>query len=718
MADSTSTFSESWYRVANQRICLRAGVQVRRQNFRGERWYVLENPFTNEYFRIRPAAYEFVARLDPRRTVEDVWRECLEKHPDDAPGQEAVLQLLAQLYFANLLQYDQATDTANLFDRFKKRQQREWRARLLNIMFMRFPLLDPDRWLVRALPFVGKFISVFGAILWLVVVGAGIKVVAENWDAAKQQSQGILTPENLPLLYLGMILIKTVHEFGHAFFCRKFGGEVHTMGIMLMIFTPVPYVDASSSWGFRSRWRRILVGAAGMIVEIFFAAILAFLWANTGQGTVHSLAYNMMFIASVSTVIFNANPLLRFDGYYILSDLIDIPNLTQRANNHLRHLSERWLFGLTKSESPARTRSEASWLTIFGSTSGVYRLFVFAGILVLVADQFFLIGMVMAAVCFVSWVTVPVFKFIQYLASSPKLDRQRPRAIAVSVALLALLVGILQFTPFPSHFRAPGVVQSRQWTQVVNETAGTVAELLAPPGQLVRAGQPLVRLESQELDFSIAQAQANQVEVETRLRAVMSKDSANIKPLRELLDSTTNRVAKLIADRNSLIVRARHDGLWIAPELKEARTRWLARGTPMGLLVNPATYQFTATVRQEEAQALFTKNLTGAEIRLHGEAGRVLTTTQWDVIPGGQRNLPSPALGWQAGGEMPLAADDPQGVKSAEPFFEVRASLPASTDIALLHGRSGKIRFDQPWEPLLPRWIRSLRQMLQKRYQL
>src|SRR5260221_3804596 len=259
MAEPQATFSESWYRVANQRLCLRPSVKVRRQNFRGERWFVLENPFTNEFFRVRPAAYEFLARLDPKRTVEEVWRECLEKAPDQAPGQEAVLQLLAQLYFANLLQYAQATDSAGLFDRYKKRQQREWSARLLNLMFIRFPLLDPDRFLVRTLPVAGKLISVAGAVLWLIVVGAGLKVVADNWEAAKQQSQGILAPANLPLLYLGMVLIKTIHEFGHAYFCRKFGGEVHVMGVMLMIFTPMPYVDATSSWSFRSRWQRILV---------------------------------------------------------------------------------------------------------------------------------------------------------------------------------------------------------------------------------------------------------------------------------------------------------------------------------------------------------------------------------------------------------------------------------------------------------------------------
>src|SRR2546423_6954227 len=130
MAEPQATFSESWYRVANQRISLRSGVKIRRQNLRGERWFVLENPFTNEFFRLRPGAYEFVGRLGPERTVEEVWRECLEKSPDDAPGQEAVLQLLAQLYFANLLQYAEAANSGELFERYRKRQQREWSARL------------------------------------------------------------------------------------------------------------------------------------------------------------------------------------------------------------------------------------------------------------------------------------------------------------------------------------------------------------------------------------------------------------------------------------------------------------------------------------------------------------------------------------------------------------------------------------------------------------
>src|SRR6266567_3584985 len=193
------TFSESWYRVANQRICLRPDVRVRRQNFRGERWIVLENPFSNQYFRLRPAAYEFVVRLRPDCTVEQVWHQCLDRFPDDAPSQEAVIQLLSQLYFANLLQYGLASDSAQLFQRYKKRKQREIGFRFLNIMFMRFPLLDPDRFLVRILPVVGKLISPAGAALWAIVVGLAVKIAVDNFDALREQGQNVLAPGNLVL---------------------------------------------------------------------------------------------------------------------------------------------------------------------------------------------------------------------------------------------------------------------------------------------------------------------------------------------------------------------------------------------------------------------------------------------------------------------------------------------------------------------------------------
>lgn len=712
------TFSESWYRVANQRICLRPGVRVRRQNFRGERWIVLENPFSNQYFRLRPAAYEFVARLRPDCTVEQVWQQCLDRFPDDAPSQESVIQLLSQLYFANLLQYDLATDSAQLFQRYKQRKQRETGFRFLNIMFMRFPLLDPDRFLVRILPWIGKLISPAGALLWALVVGLAGKVAVDNFDALRVEGQSVLAPGNLFLLYLGMVFIKTIHEFGHALFCRKFGGEVHVMGVMLMIFTPMPYVDATSSWSFRDRRQRVLVGAAGMIVELFVAALATFVWARTAPGTVHNLAYNMMFVASVSTLIFNINPLLRFDGYYILSDLLEIPNLNQRALGQLRHLCESRLLGVKPSEGPANTRREAGWLVTYGITSGIYRVIVFTGVLLAVADRFLIIGIVMAIVCAISWVTVPLVRFVKYLSSSPKLERVRTRAVGVTVGALAVLLILLGVVPFPHSFRAPGVVKAAERTQVANETAGRIEALLVKPGATVHRGQPLLRLQNHELELELVAARARLEEINARLLKATKEQSADVKPLSQLRDSINAQLEKLARDTEHLVLTARHDGAWVAPGIEDFVGRWMPRGSDFGLLANPASFEFAATVMQEDVDAVLAQKVRRADVRLYGDADTKLLVQDWRVIPGGQRVLPSAALGWRGGGEVPVALEDNQANRAAEPFFAVVGKLKDNPDVALLDGRTGKIRFQLEAEPLLPRWFRRLWQLFQKRYQI
>ncbi|HLP78040.1 MAG TPA: biotin/lipoyl-binding protein, partial [Candidatus Paceibacterota bacterium] len=554
--------------------------------------------------------------------------------------------------------------------------------------------------------------------LWLLVVGAGLKGVLDNFEFVRAEGRGVLATNNLFLLYVGLIFIKTVHEFGHAAFCRRFGGEVHVMGVMLMIFTPMPYVDATSSWSFRERWKRVLVGAAGMIVELFVAAIAAFVWAKTGPGTLHNLAYNMMFVASVSTVIFNINPLLRFDGYYILSDLIEMPNLNQRAIGQLRHLAESKLFGVKQSEAPARNPREGGWLVTYGIASGIYRVVVFSGVLLAVADRFLIVGLVMAAVCLISWVTVPVIRFVKYLSASPRLERVRPRAMAVTGGIAVALVVLLGVIPFPHGFRAPGVLEASERTQVANEIAGTVEAVLAKTGSPVKRGEPLLKLSNRELDLELASAKARYEEVNARFLKAMNDESADMKPLSQLRESVSDRLAKLTQDSEKLVLRARHDGVWVAPGIESYVGRWMPRGSNLGLLVNPKAFEFAATVMQEDVDAVFAKKVPRAEVRLFGDAGTALTVREWRVVPGGQKNLPSPALGWGAGGEVPVGREESEANKAAEPFFEVIGKLETADGTALLDGRSGKIRFQLEPEPLLQRWARRLYQLFQKRYQI
>ena len=606
-----------------------------------------------------------------------------------------------------------------LFRRFETARQRETRARLLNVMFMRFPLLDPDQFLVRTMPLARAIISPMGAIIWAVVVGFALKLVVENWATLREQSQGVLAPSNLFLLYAGMVLVKAVHEFGHAYFCRRFGGEVHVMGIMLMIFTPMPYVDATSSWGFRKRWQRVLVGAAGMIVELFVAALATMVWARTGPGTLHSLAYNMMFVASVSTVVFNINPLLRYDGYYILSDLVEIPNLYQKSVLQLKHLAERYLFGIRKSESPAHTGKEQAWLTVYGLLSSIYRVVVFSGILLFVADRFLLIGIIMAAVCadFLGHGShhrlhslpgrQPEFAAPPHPGGDRQCSRRR------------------RPPPAPECHPLPRTIFARpESCGPANGVRSSMKRLEKSPPSLPRralTSAAVNRFSNSPINRSPWNWPPPRPGWKRWKRACVRQrhdDTADLKPLLSRRESADKRVRRLERDQAALTVRARQDGTWVAPQIQETVGRWLVRGTSLGVIVDPNGFEFTATVAQEDGDSLFSRRVLGAEARLFGQSQDRLRLGPLQIVPAEQSRLPSPALGWVGGGEVRVARDDPQGVRAAEPFFEVRAPVTAAQGAVLLHGRAGKIRFDLESEPLLPHWLRRLRQLLQKRYQL
>ena len=339
MAIERPTFHESWHRVSELTPKLRPSIQIHRQHFRGARWHVVQDPTTNAFFRINEPAYRFVGLLDGRRSVDEAWRACLELDADEAPTQGEVIQLLGQLYSSNLLQGGAPGDVEALFRRRSKRVAREVRGYLTNLLFVRIPLFDPDRLLGATRPALGWLFSWFGLALWIALLIAGGWALIGRGEALASGAGSILAPGNLLPLYLSFALLKLLHELGHGLACKQFGrlesngGEVHTIGIMLLVFMPIPYVDASSSWAFRSKWRRIVVAAAGMIAELAVAAVAAIVWSQTSAGTLtHAIAFNMIFVAGVTTLLFNANPLLRYDGYYILSDdLLGIPNLAHQV---------------------------------------------------------------------------------------------------------------------------------------------------------------------------------------------------------------------------------------------------------------------------------------------------------------------------------------------------------------------------------------------------
>ncbi|AOS43721.1 Peptidase family M50 [Lacunisphaera limnophila] len=718
MADAPQMFSESWHRIAAQRLQLRPGVEVRRQQYRGELWYVVQDPFTNAFYRIRPGARRLLLHLTGRATVEEAWRRCLREDRESAPGQSEVIQLLGQLHQASLLQSDLAPDSRQLFERLRRHQQAQVRSTLSSVLFLRIPLWDPDRFLQRLLPLVRPAFGWAGFAVWAVVVLLAAKTAIDHRDQLFTRGQEVLAPGNLALLFGAFFVTKLLHEFGHAFACRVFGGQVHQMGIMLLVFSPVPYVDATASWAFRERWRRVWVGAAGMYVELFVASLAVFVWANTGSGMTNSLAYNILFVASVSTLLFNLNPLLRFDGYYLLSDLTETPNLHQRSRTQMFSWAERGLFGLADTPQPASTRREAAFLGLFGIASGIYRIFVFTVIILFVADKFFGLGLLAAAVGAFSLLVLPVWKFGRYLAREPRLGRQRPRAIAVTLGALALVTAFLALYPWPHHTYAPGVLQTREQARVYTAADGYLTEMTAVSGSTVRAGDLLVRMTNPELELRLVSAEARVRQVRLQENVALEQGGAGLRVLQRQRESAEAELADLRQRRGELEIRAPMDGVWVAPRAADLVGELTSRGRQLGIVIDPPDFEFTAIVAQDDSARLFAYAGTAAEIRLPGQAARPIAVSQVQLVPGRQNLLPTAALGWSAGGPVKIQPGDPDGVQTAEPYFKAIARVGVPGDAALLHGQTGLIRFTTGTEPLLQQGWRRFRQLLQQRYQL
>lgn len=711
-------FHDSWYRIADQRITLRPSVRISRQEFRGEPWYVLHDPYINQFYRFPPEVYEFIARLSSRRTVDEIWNELVTHKPESAPTQGQIVNLLAQLYQGNLIHSDLPPDSVRLFERYEKRENKKIRMQMLNLLFARIPVYDPDRLLKSLLPLINILFSPLGFIVWITILGIGIKSLIDNFNLAMQQSQGILAPDNLFMLYAGIAIVKLIHEFGHSAAVRRFGGEVHTMGIMLIMLTPLPYMDATAAWAFRKRWKRILAGASGMLFELFIASIAMIVWAHTGDGLLHSLAYNMAFAASVSSIIFNINPLLKYDGYYMLSDLVDTPNLQQQGQLETKYLAEKYLFGKKDAIAVASSGRESFLLVLYNIASTIYRFIVFGGLLLFVSTEMLLLSIIMGIYLFISWAIVPVVKFIKYLVSDPGISRVRGRAVKVSSAILISVFLFLAFFPFPFRFKAPGILKAEDFQNVTNNTAGVVRKVCKTSGEHVNRGDTLYLMDNEEILFRRSEAAAAVSEVESNYRNALFSSQAELQPLdtrrRVLLEKLDYIDSQLV----ELTVRAPIDGIWYSPASIHFLNRWIPKGTSLGQLINKNKYLFVSVIPQKEIGQLFSRRVTGTVIRLRGQAAFPVLVDTMIIIPMEQNRLPSSALGFMGGGEIAVKTGDSSGTFAAEPFYEVRVGVVQDKNVALMHGRSGFVWFSLGHQPLLWQWVRKLRQVIQKNYQL
>jgi putative peptide zinc metalloprotease protein len=708
-------FSTSWYRVASLRPRLRRHAEIHRHTYRGQTWYVLQDRATERYHRFSPAAYAAIGLLDGRRTVQQIWNHLQATLGDEAPTQDEIIQLLGQLHAADGMQCETSPDTDDLLRRFERQSKQKWQRRVFSLFSWQFPLIDPEPVLRRFAPLARPFMTWGGLALWLAIVVPAMLVAASHWsELAGNIVDRVTTPQNLLLLWLLFPVIKILHELGHAFAVKAFGGEVHEIGVMLLVFTPVPYVDASAASGFRNKWHRAVVGAAGMAVELVLAAVAVYIWVTVQPGTLRALAYNTVLIAGVSTVLFNANPLLRFDGYYILADVLEIPNLRQRATKYFGYLAERYLFGHPDSTPPESTPGERAWFVGFGAASFVYRILVTVAIIFFLLDEIFLIGALFGAAAIVLWGVVPIAKGAAFLWNSPRLQEVRPRAVAVCAGLVLLIVGVISLAPMPFRTRAEGVVWIPENAFVRAGTDGFIRRIVAGPGQSVKVGDILVECEDPELTTEMKTLEFRLREIDARHRDEYSRDLVKAQLLLEERRYVEEQLARARERANDLTIRSHNAGQFVVAAVEDLPGRFLKQGDQVGYVVDLSTTTVRALVDQTDID-LILRELDHVDVRVAERLSEPHRASVQRVVPAATDELPSPALGTEGGGQVALDPQSKEGKKTLQRLFQVELALPSATGTVNAGGRV-LIRFDHGARPLGVQWYRAIRQTFLSRF--
>jgi putative peptide zinc metalloprotease protein len=646
--------------------------------------------------------------MNGRRTIQEIWDTVAAKAPDQPPTQDETIQLLSQLHSSDLIQSELTPDIGELSERSERHDRRELIQRLRNPLSFRLPLFDPDRLVGFLMPLIRPIFSIFGFIVWFTLVAVAAVLIVTNWSALTQDvSDKVLAAQNVLIILLIYPVIKTLHELGHAFATKRWGGEVHEIGVMLLVFVPVAYVDASSSAAFIQKHRRIIVGAAGIMVELGLAAIATLVWVNATPGVLRTVAFNTMLIGGVSTLIFNGNPLLRFDGYYILSDFIEIPNLADRANKYFFYLIQKYVFGIDHADSPVTGRGEGPWLFLYAVTSFLYRSVVSIGIALFLATRFFFFGIAMALWALSTIFFMPCFKAIKFLLYDHRLDGHRRRTFGSVAIAGAALVFVLFIFPLPYATVAEGVLWMPDQSEVRARTSGFIDTV--SPSEDISQNITLIKMRDPIIASQVDVREAQLRELQERYDAARVKDRVQAEILSEQINHIQKSIELLEARKASLNVDSKESGRFVALQAENMPGRFVKQGELLGYVIGQKDVTVRTIVAQSDVD-LVRQRTKRVLVRFASDLSTVYTGHIVREIPGAEQEVPSMALTTQGGGTIAI---DPSS-KSPKPqalfgLFQFDIALDTSLPNEF-GGQRAYVLFDFGKEPIAWRFVRAFRQ--------
>ncbi len=696
----------------------RLDLVARALQFRGQTYWSIKDPARLRYFQLREEEYFVLQALDGKQGLATIQQRFDERFAPARLGEQQLSEFLVMLHGQGLVVGDLHGQAGPLLARRERQQRQQWLARLTSVLAIRFRGVDPDRFLDWLYPKCRWLFSTWFLLAAVVLVASALTMVVVRNETLAMRLPSIhafFHVENLIWLAVAVGLAKVLHEMGHALACKHFGGECHEMGVMFLVFTPCLYCNVSDAWMMRNKWHRIAVSGAGMMVEIVLAAICTFLWWFSEPGLLNSICVNTMVVCSVSTLLFNGNPLLRYDGYYILSDLVEIPNLRQQSATALRGLLARTFLGVSDLNRRVLSTNRRGFLVGYAVASLMYRILVVAGILWLVhvllkPHGLQVVAQFLAVLLVLGMVLTPLTKMMVYMNSAIRRQQvKRIRATLVFTGVGALILAVL-LVPLPSRVHAPLVVESADAARVFVTMTGRLPTPVdgEPPtirlGHEVSEGQPLVRLTNASLEVEIAQLDGRVAVLRERVRALRTlgvrRDSATnrLPATEEALRNTEQQLREKIQQRERLTLTAPAAGTVLPAESRQGAAlpgeleSWsgaaldpknagglLEAGTTLCQIGNPKNLEAVLVIDQADVE--FVRKGQTARIWLPQVPGRMLTGRVTQV---GESRVETVPVELAKAGKVATTISDDGIPRPTSTSFQARIAIdPLDAEVAL-----------------------------------
>ncbi|XZE22007.1 biotin/lipoyl-binding protein [Pirellulaceae bacterium SH449] len=579
----------------------RPDLEARRNKYHGKAYWVVKEPVGLNYFRFHDEEFAILNMLDGETSLQQIKDNFQAQFAPQRISLQDLQQFVGMLHRSGLVISHTGGQGRQLRRRGDQKKKKELIGKLSNIFAIRFRGIDPERILNRILPWFGWVFSTW-ALLFVIMFGlSAIMLVLVNFQDFKSKLptfQQFFAADNWLYLGLTMAAVKVLHEFGHGLSCKKFGGECHEMGVMFLVFTPCLYCNVSDSWMLPNKWQRVFIGAAGIYVELFLASIATFLWWFSEDGMFNFLCLSVMFICSVSTVVFNGNPLLRFDGYYILMDMIEIPNLRQKANEVLKRWFQKNCLGLELQDNPFLPTKNLFWFGLFTVASNIYRWVVTISIIMFLNEVLKpyglqALGRAIAVAGVVGMLAPGIISIVKFFKTPGKASKMKRANILTSLAVTAAVLSVVFFLPLPFSVRCSIETKPRDGVEVRSTVPGELVEWRVQPGDSVQQGDILCVLDSIDLKIQLAKAQAEQDLSARRLEIL--KDRKSVDPgltsaaneEQKTFDRTVRAVQEIERKLERLVIRSPIDGIVFAPPEKKDNKTLDAQGQLQGWTGNP-----------------------------------------------------------------------------------------------------------------------------------